>query len=75
MAVAEDKSHTLINNEANLAGDNLLTIDNPIGDKLNSPILNTKYKVVPEGQRAAVARLRALEMENRRVLARYLGKK
>ena len=36
-AVAFAKNQTPINNEANRAGANLFTMDNPIGDKQSSP--------------------------------------
>ena len=44
-------------------------------ENLTEAVAEARASASPEGQRAAVARLRALEMENRRVLARYLGKK
>ena len=42
-------------------------------EKLTASIADALASASPEGQRAAVARLRELEMENRKVLARYLG--
>ena len=39
LAAAVDKNHTPINNEANFTGANLLTIDNPIGEINNSPVV------------------------------------
>ena len=41
-------------------------------DKLIAAVAEARAASSPEGQRAAVARLRELEMENRRVLARYM---
>ena len=39
LEVAIDKYHTPISNEANRTGDSLLTMDKPMGDRLNSPIV------------------------------------
>ncbi len=46
LPVAIAKNQTPIINEVNLAGVNLFTIDNPIGDNQSSPIVCKKYSPV-----------------------------
>ena len=47
-AVADDKNHTPINKDAKRGGESLFTIDKPIGDKHNSPIVCKKYRPVSQ---------------------------
>ena len=45
LAAAMDENQMPINNEANFAGDSLTTIAKPMGDKHNSPMVCSKYKL------------------------------
>lgn len=45
LAAAIDENHIPINNEANFTGDSLTTIAKPMGDKHNSPMVCSKYKL------------------------------
>ena len=53
--------------------DRSLDLGEVTADKLVTAVRGARTSASPEAQRAAVARLQTLEMENRKVLARYLG--
>ena len=53
--------------------DRSLDLEAVTADALVAAVREARASSSPEAQRAAVARLQALEMENRKVLARYLG--
>ena len=50
-----------------------LDLEAVTAETLLTSVREARASASPEAQRAAVARLQALEMENRKVLARYLG--
>ncbi len=53
--------------------DRALDLEAVTAETLLTSVREARASASPEAQRAAVARLQALEMENRKVLARYLG--
>ena len=53
--------------------DRALDLEAVTAESLLAAVREARASASPEAQRAAVARLQALEMENRKVLARYLG--
>ena len=54
--------------------DRAIDLGDVTAEKLVAAVRDARGSASPEAQRAAVARLQALEMENRKVLARYLSR-
>ena len=53
--------------------DKALDLSEVTAENLVAAVREARASASPEAQRAAVARLQALEAENRKVLRRYLG--